>query len=60
MVKMLSAPTHGAFVLSKVELGMGIAEFRLQDLNKAQDKDAVIERRPILRLVVQIARVTGR
>jgi hypothetical protein len=63
LIEMLRAPDVGPVVVSKVELGKHIAEFLLEKLNAAEDQaaaDAIIEARPILKLAVDIVRVTGR
>jgi hypothetical protein len=60
IVQMLRAPKHGSLSISKVELGGAIADLLLNGLEKAQDKDAFMEQRPIVKLAVDIARVTGR
>lgn len=60
LVEMLQAPDVGPVVVSKVELGKHIAGFLLDAFNGADNQDAVIEKRPILKLAVDIVRVTGR
>lgn len=60
---MLQSPKVGPVVVSKVELGKHVASFLLDKLNTAEDQraaDAIIEARPILKLAVDIVRVTGR
>ena len=60
MIEMLQAPNVGPLVVSKVDLGKEIAAFLLDSLNEAENQDALIEARPILKLAVDIVRVTGR
>jgi hypothetical protein len=63
LVEMLNSPDVGPVVVSKVDLGKQIAIFLLDILNTAEDQtaaDAIIEARPILKLAVDIVRVTGR
>jgi hypothetical protein len=60
LIEMLQAPNVGPVVVSKIDLGKEIAAFLLDSLNEAENQDAVIEARPILKLAVDIVRVTGR
>jgi hypothetical protein len=63
LVEMLRSPDVGPVVVTKVELGKHIADFLLEKLNAAEDQaaaDAIVEARPILKLAVDIVRVTGR
>lgn len=60
LVGMLQDPSVGPVVLSKVDLGRHIARFLLDTLTDAEDQQAAIETRPILKLAGDIVRVTGR
>lgn len=60
LTQMLKDPAVGPVRLSKVDLGKAIAQFLLDMLAEAEDPEAIIEARPILKLGADIVRVTSR
>ena len=58
--RMLTDPDVGPVQLSKVDVGKEIALFLLDTLDTAEDPQAVIDARPILKLGADIVTVTGR